>query len=128
MNIDSTGKNIAAYCGFLALAIVVGALESIHIQYQATKTVDVMAVGDAVIAYILPSLVLMLGAMKLSSIGHEPLAEKASEHEDRLELDEPTPKPKRTRKPKPAPAVLTESVVQTPRARPRPAVAPEATS
>lgn len=89
--IDSAWKNISAYLGFFALAVLVGALESVHLQYQARHYVDVWDTVDAVIAYVLPSLVLMLGAMKLTSVGQEPLAAKADEHEDRLEVIDPAP-------------------------------------
>lgn len=99
--IDSAWKNISAYLGFFALAVLVGALESVHLQYQARHYVDVWDTVDAVIAYVLPSLVLMLGAMKLTSVGHEPLAEKVAEHEERLKLDDPValapPEPDRVR-------------------------------
>lgn len=91
MKIDSLLRNLLAYCSFFLLAVLVGGLESVHLQYQARRYVDLYDTIDAVIAYILPTLVLLLGAMKLPSVGHEPLAEKASDHEDRLELEDPDP-------------------------------------
>lgn len=89
MKITSLPKNIASYCSFFALALLVGALESVHVQYQARGSIDLMMTLDATIAYVLPSLVLLLGSMKLPSVGHEPLSARAEAHEDRLQVADP---------------------------------------
>lgn len=111
--IDSRPKNIGAYAAFFGLAVLVGALESIHVQYQATRTVDVFETADAVIAYILPTLTMMLLAMKLPSVGSEKVADRVQEVRERLRVETPAEhradvalaqdKPAARTRPRPAP-------------------------
>lgn len=112
--IDSRPKNIGAYALFFALAILVGGLESVHVQYQATRTVDPFETADAVIAYVLPTLTMMLLAMKLPSIGSEKIADRVQDVRESLQVETPAEHRAEVAMAQERPAV------QAPRARPRP--------
>lgn len=92
--LDSAPKNITAYCAFCLLSIVVAVLTSLGAQLKGTAPIDPWLLMSSGIDALIAALTMMLLAMKLASVGHEPLAAKADEHEDRLVLDDPTPTPR----------------------------------
>lgn len=87
--IDSAPKNITAYIGFCLLSVLVAVLTSLGAQLKGTAPIDVWVLMSSGIDALVAALTMMLLAMKLASVGHEPLSARASEHEDRLELDDP---------------------------------------
>ena len=90
--IDSLWKNIAGYVGWASLAVIVGVLQDIHRQITNGAGIDWVIVLDAAIVALLPVLIVMLGAMKQPSVGHEPIAAKVDAHEDALRVEEPESK------------------------------------
>jgi hypothetical protein len=90
MTVDSIRKNIAAYVLFLALSILVGGLQSLHVQYQRGGTIGLAETLDAIDVQVLPTLVMMLGSMKLASVGGERLAGKGKRVRDSLLVETPT--------------------------------------
>lgn len=112
MTIDTLGKNVAGYIGWAVLAVIVGVLQDLHRQLDGDQSISAWEILDAAIVNILPILIVMLGAMKQPSVGHEEIADKAATHEDRLVVeDTPKPKPKRVRKAKATAGATTAAQV-----------------
>lgn len=111
MSIDSLRKNLLAYAVGALISIVIGVFGEIHRQIVGGGSFDYWLWLDAAILVVSPVLANMLINMKFPSVGHEPLADKASDHEDALRLAEPKEKPPRKPRRK---AVLTEPVVAMP--------------
>ena len=118
--IDTLAKNVAGYVGWAVLAVVVGVLQDVHRQLDGKQVMDWFEILDAAIVNLLPVLIVMLGAMKQPSVGHEEIADKAATHEDRLRVTDPAaptspPAPAAPPASVPRGAVLTEPVVMIPR-------------
>lgn len=86
---DTLGKNVAGYVGWAALAVLIAILQEIHQQIEQFVVFDPWRVVDAAIVALLPVLIVMLGSMKQPQVGNEPLAAKADDHADNLEVTDP---------------------------------------
>lgn len=87
--IDSAPKNITAYCSFCLLSVVVAVLTSLGAQLKGTAPIDPWTLMSSGIDALVAALTMMLLAMKLASVGSEPISAKVDAHEDRLEVADP---------------------------------------
>lgn len=87
--IDSIPRNVAAYAGYLLLAVVIGILSDIHRQIANGNGIDWVMVGDAAIVVLVPVLITTLGNMKLPSVGSEKVADKVQDVRESLRVETP---------------------------------------
>ncbi len=87
--VDTLWKNVAGYVGWGLLAVMVNDLQELHRQLTNGQPLDGWAVLDATIQGVLPVLIVMLGTMKQPSIGHETVAARVEDHEERLRVSDP---------------------------------------
>jgi hypothetical protein len=94
--IDTIWKNVAGYVGWAALAVVIAVLQEVHQQIEGIAPFNGWRLVNAGIVALLPVLIVMLGSMKQPSVGHEVVADRTAEHEDRLTVVDPLAGPAET--------------------------------